>query len=170
MLLVHEQTFLCTAVGTCRRTVIVSITISQKHRADRMQSFLDRDKPQRLFKRKCTDFIGVEEFHVEFVIFNKRTPSLLKDQQADMIAKPCRFLYAFRIALYYPPSQEWFLFSSSSSSSSSLPLIFVECQCFFLQEQLGLFFFFFMKSCNYRHSLIHRLALRARQMPNIFQF
>lgn len=73
MLLVHEQTFLCTAVGTCRRTVIVSITISHKHSADRMQSFLDRDKPQRLFKRKCTDFIGVEEFHVEFVIFNKRS-------------------------------------------------------------------------------------------------
>lgn len=78
MLLVQEQTFLCTALGTCRRTVIVSITISQKHRADRMQSFLDRDKPQRLFKRKCTDFIGVEDFHVEFVIFNKRSSSFIE--------------------------------------------------------------------------------------------
>ncbi len=43
-----------------------------------MQSFLDRDKPQRLFKRKCTDFMRVEEFYVEFVIFNKRSSSFIE--------------------------------------------------------------------------------------------
>lgn len=160
MLLVHEQTFLCTAVGTCRRTVIVSITISHKHSADRMQSLLDRDKPQRLFKRKCTDFIGVEEFHVEFVIFNKRSsffiegPASWHDRQTVQVSV-CFQNYSLLstisgvIFIFF-----FFILLLFLSFFCGMPCVF-----FFSARTIWAFFpflhfFFFMKSCNYRHSLI----------------
>lgn len=85
----------------------------------------------------------------------KDPPSLLKDQQADMIAKPCRFPYAFRITLYNHHLRSDFYFLLHFAS---LSLIFVECQCFFFFSTRTIWAFFspffclfFMKSCNYRH-------------------
>lgn len=117
-------------------------------------------KKDFLRKEKCTDFIRVEEFYVGFVIFNKDPPSLLKDQQADVIAKPCRFLYAFKITL------QW-LYISLLSTISGVIFIFVfilllsllflwnASEVCFCKYNSGLFFLFFFKKYN-EHSLTER--------------
>lgn len=129
-----------------------------------MQSFLDRDKPQRLFKRKCTDFMRVEEFYVEFVIFNKRSSSFIegpaswRDRQTVQVSVCFQNYSSVIISLYYPPSQEWFLFSSLFCFF--LVFFFLECQCFFLQEQFGPFPpFLHLKKKMYEIIQIHLLTM-----------
>lgn len=94
----------------------------------------------------------------------KDPPSLLKGQQADVIAKPCRFLYAFRITL------QWLYISLLSTISGVIFIFFVilllflvfffRMPVFFSARTIwafpplfAFFFFKFMKSYKYRHLL-----------------
>lgn len=103
----------------------------------------------------------------------KDPPSLLKDQQADMIAKPCRFLYAFRITLLSTISGVIFIFFFF------ILLLFLSfflwnamCFFFFCKNNLSLFslfcIFFFYEIMQLQ-TFAHR-GLHARQMPTTFSF
>lgn len=144
-----------------RRTVIVSVKISQKQ-CGQMQSFLDQDKPQRLFKRKCTDFMRVVEFYVEFVQFNKRSSSFIERPASWRDCQTVQVSVCFQnystviyISLLSTISGVIFIFFFLST----ILLFFLWNDFFFLQEQfepsppLLHFFFVFMKSYKYRHLL-----------------
>lgn len=131
MLLVDEQTFLCTAFCTHRRTVIVSVKISQKHSADKCSPFWTETNHKDFLKENVQILWESRSFMWNSWYLIKDPPPLLKDQQADVIAKPCRFLYAFRITL------QWLYISLLSTISG---VIFI----FFFILLLFLVFFFGM--------------------------
>ncbi len=130
-----------------------------------MQSFLDRDQPQRLFKRKCTDLMRVEEFYVDFVIFNKRSSSFIEGPASwpDRQTVQNHSSVIIYISNIHQLRSDFYFLSFNDSS------LFLWNDSFFLREQFGppspkpwhpppplppcAYFLVFMKSYKYRHLL-----------------